>query len=173
LEILQNPTRGRTCGFGDKVGRSPHCSRWMSHSLITDSISPSEQDRRPIAPALIAKLVATDAAGSPVAPSESDRILSRVDKPNNGTSYREIDPSFFVVMVDLWNENGAEERTRVLNHTPREKVQKDRRRQDTHDNRPQSVIYYLLPPMEPKITAFLEFWPSYQSTSISSRSSYL
>jgi hypothetical protein len=68
LEIIQNPTRGRTCGFGDKVGRNPHYSGWISHPLTMDFVFLSEQDRRPIAPALIAKLVATNEDGSLVPP---------------------------------------------------------------------------------------------------------
>lgn len=47
---------------------APHDSSEISHSLTLLSVFLSEQDRRPIAPALIAKLVATNMDGSPVAP---------------------------------------------------------------------------------------------------------
>ena len=83
-------------------------------------------------------------------------------------SYRNIDPSFFLVMVDLWSENGEEERTRVLNNTPREKVQRDRKRQATHDTRPEPVIYPLLPSVDTKINAFPGFQLSCQRTSTNS-----
>jgi len=45
-------------------------------------------------------------------------------------------------MVDLWSED-REERTHVLNHTPREKAQGDRKRQATHGSRAKLVIYRL------------------------------
>lgn len=86
-------------------------------------------------------------------PSKPARILSNVNKLNNGMSCRKIDPSFFIVTVDLWSENGKEERVRVLNNTPREKVQRDKRRQATHDNRPESVIYPLFLSIATKFNA--------------------
>jgi hypothetical protein len=54
-------------------------------------------------------------------------------------------------MVDLWSENGQEDRARVLNHnhTPREKIQNDRKRQGHHDQRPELVISSLLLSTEP------------------------
>jgi hypothetical protein len=76
-------------------------------------------------------------------------MLSNVNRLNNRISYREIDPSFFVVVVDLWSENGTEERARVLNHTPKEKPQRDKKRQATLDSRSESVIY-TLPSIGPK-----------------------
>ena len=36
---------------------------------------------------------------------------------NDRVSYREIDPTFFVVVVDLWNGDGTQEQDRVLDHT--------------------------------------------------------
>jgi hypothetical protein len=103
-------------------------------------------------------------------PSKTGHILSNVNKHklNNGMSYREIDPSFFVVTVDLWSGNGEEERRRVLNNTPREKVQRDRKRQAIHDNRPELVIYLLLPPMDSKINTSPGCQLSCQRTSTSS-----
>jgi hypothetical protein len=80
-------------------------------------------------------------------------------------SYSTIDPSFFVVTVDLWSGNGEEERTRVLNNTPREKVQRDRKRQSTHDNRPELVIYPLLLSMYMKINTSPGFQLGCQRTS--------
>ena len=80
-------------------------------------------------------------------------------------SYSTIDPSFFVVTVDLWSGNGEEERIHVLNNTPREKVQRDRRRRATHDNRPDLVIRPPLLSMDAKINASPGFQLSYQRTS--------
>lgn len=106
-------------------------------------------------------------------PSKPARILSTVNKLNNGMSYSTIDPSFFVVTVDLWSGNGEEERIHVLNNTPREKVQRDRRRRATHDNRPDSVILPLLQSTDTKINTSPGFYLSCQRTSSKSRSSYL
>jgi len=98
-------------------------------------------------------------------PSESGRILSSVNKLNNGISYSTIDPSFFIVTVDLWSGNGEEERARVLNNTPREKVQRDRKRQSTHGNRPDPVIHPLLPSMYTNTNASPGFRLGCQRTS--------
>jgi Velvet factor len=52
LEVVQHPVRARMCGFGDKVRESP--SRfWLSH-LISFHIA---QDRRPLAPAAVCKMI--------------------------------------------------------------------------------------------------------------------
>ncbi|TFK99126.1 velvet factor [Pterulicium gracile] len=70
LEVTQHPIRARMCGFGDK-------------------------DRRPLAPAAVAKLVVR----------EEDNSLVDLD---------DIDISFFVVTVDLWSEDGKQEMNLVL-----------------------------------------------------------
>ena len=71
-------------------------------------------------------------------------LLSKLDcissARNDRMSYREIDPTGFVVMVDLWDETGAEERTRVLDHTNHmEKAQRDRE--------PQGCLQLPMPPL--------------------------
>ncbi|KAI0032953.1 velvet factor-domain-containing protein [Vararia minispora EC-137] len=74
LEVIQQPIRARMCGFGDK-------------------------DRRPLAPATVAKLVVHDEHDSPIDETE-------------------IDYSFFVVTADLWSGDGIAERNLVLHPTP-------------------------------------------------------
>ncbi|KAI0650528.1 velvet factor-domain-containing protein [Trametes meyenii] len=73
LEVVQNPIRARMCGFGDK-------------------------DRRPLAPAAVAKMIVRREDGS----------LVDVD---------EIDCSFFLVTVDLWSSDGKHEMNLVLHPT--------------------------------------------------------
>ncbi|KAH9179567.1 velvet factor-domain-containing protein [Lactarius sanguifluus] len=73
LEVIQEPIRARMCGFGDK-------------------------DRRPLAPATVAKLVIKN---------EDQSLVNDVD----------IDCSFFVVTADLWSSDGKSERNLVLHPT--------------------------------------------------------
>ncbi|KAJ6539675.1 velvet factor [Mycena capillaripes] len=70
LEMVQHPLRARMCGFGDK-------------------------DRRPLAPAAVARMVV----------KRDDHSLVDVD---------DVDCSFFIVTVDLWSEDGKHERNLVL-----------------------------------------------------------
>ncbi|KIJ69945.1 hypothetical protein HYDPIDRAFT_79354 [Hydnomerulius pinastri MD-312] len=70
LEVVQNPLRARMCGFGDK-------------------------DRRPLAPAAVAKMIVR----------REDNTLMDVD---------ELDCSFFLVTVDLWSADGKKEMNLVL-----------------------------------------------------------
>ncbi|KAF9021507.1 hypothetical protein BDZ89DRAFT_1163712 [Hymenopellis radicata] len=70
LEVIQNPLRARMCGFGDK-------------------------DRRPLAPAAVAKMVVTNEDGT------------LVDE-------KDVDCSFFLVTVDLWSADGKQEMNLVL-----------------------------------------------------------
>ncbi|KAL4249637.1 Velvet domain-containing protein [Abortiporus biennis] len=73
LEVVQDPIRARMCGFGDK-------------------------DRRPLAPAAVAKMIV----------QREDHSLVDVD---------EIDCSFFLVTVDLWSQDGKHEMNLVLHPT--------------------------------------------------------
>ncbi|OJT05350.1 hypothetical protein TRAPUB_3791 [Trametes pubescens] len=73
LEVVQHPIRARMCGFGDK-------------------------DRRPLAPAAVAKMIVT----------RDDGTLVDVD---------EVDCSFFLVTVDLWSADGKHEMNLVLHPT--------------------------------------------------------
>ncbi|KAF9263724.1 hypothetical protein L218DRAFT_959248 [Marasmius fiardii PR-910] len=70
LEVIQHPLRARMCGFGDK-------------------------DRRPLAPAAVAKMTV----------QRDDNSLVDVD---------DVDCSFFVVTVDLWSADGKQEMNLVL-----------------------------------------------------------
>ncbi|KAG2757514.1 hypothetical protein P692DRAFT_20824911 [Suillus brevipes Sb2] len=70
LEVVQHPMRARMCGFGDK-------------------------DRRPLAPAAVAKMV-----------------VRRED--NSIVDVEDIDCSFFLVTVDLWSADGKREMNLVL-----------------------------------------------------------
>ncbi|KAF9464858.1 velvet factor [Collybia nuda] len=70
LEVVQHPLRARMCGFGDK-------------------------DRRPLAPAAVAKMIVR----------RDDNSLVDVD---------DVDCSFFLVTVDLWSPNGKQEMNLVL-----------------------------------------------------------
>ncbi|CAE6371411.1 unnamed protein product [Rhizoctonia solani] len=70
LEVVQHPLRARMCGFGDK-------------------------DRRPLAPAAVAKM-----------------LVRRRD--NTFVDADDIDIAFFLVTVDLWSEGGTEEMNLVL-----------------------------------------------------------
>ncbi|KAI0082369.1 hypothetical protein K474DRAFT_1585794 [Panus rudis PR-1116 ss-1] len=73
LEVVQHPIRARMCGFGDK-------------------------DRRPLAPAAVAKMVVRREDNSIVDPDE-------------------VDCSFFLVTVDLWSSDGKHEMNLVLHPT--------------------------------------------------------
>ncbi|KZT06394.1 uncharacterized protein LAESUDRAFT_175547 [Laetiporus sulphureus 93-53] len=73
LEVVQHPLRARMCGFGDK-------------------------DRRPLAPAAVAKMIVQRDDGSIV-------------------DVEEIDCSFFLVTVDLWSADGKHEMNLVLHPT--------------------------------------------------------
>ncbi|KAF5387883.1 hypothetical protein D9615_000626 [Tricholomella constricta] len=70
LEVVQHPLRARMCGFGDK-------------------------DRRPLAPAAVAKMIVR----------RDDNTLVDVD---------DVDCSFFLVTVDLWSADGKHEMNLVL-----------------------------------------------------------
>lgn len=70
LEVVQHPIRARMCGFGDK-------------------------DRRPLAPAVVAKMIVR---------REDNAILD----------VNEVDCSFFLVTVDLWSADGKREMNLVL-----------------------------------------------------------
>ncbi|KAF8138355.1 velvet factor [Boletus edulis] len=70
LQVVQHPLRARMCGFGDK-------------------------DRRPLAPAAVAKMVVR----------REDNSIVDVD---------ELDFSFFLVTVDLWSADGTREMNLVL-----------------------------------------------------------
>jgi hypothetical protein len=90
LEVVQHPLRARMCGFGDK-------------------------DRRPLAPAAVAKMIVR----------REDNSLVDVD---------EVDCSFFLVTVDLWSADGKHEMNLVLHpssadrYVPTNTVAKPRRR---------------------------------------------
>ncbi|PAV21332.1 developmental regulator [Pyrrhoderma noxium] len=89
LEVIQHPIRARMCGFGDK-------------------------DRRPLAPAAVAKMIVK---------SEDDSLVSVDD----------IDVAFFVVTVDLWSADGKQEMNLVLHPSSADRyvpthVSKPRRR---------------------------------------------
>ncbi|KAI5117385.1 hypothetical protein M0805_009074 [Coniferiporia weirii] len=89
LEVIQNPIRARMCGFGDK-------------------------DRRPLAPAAVAKMTVR----------REDNTVVDVD---------EIDVAFFVVTVDLWSADGKQEMNLVLHPSSADRyipthVSKPRRR---------------------------------------------
>ncbi|KAG9317352.1 velvet factor [Chiua virens] len=86
LQVVQHPLRARMCGFGDKVGPLPS----PLHRVLTPS-----KDRRPLAPAAVAKMVVR----------REDNSLVDVD---------ELDSSFFLVTVDLWSADGKREMNLVL-----------------------------------------------------------
>ncbi|KAF9515268.1 hypothetical protein BS47DRAFT_804190 [Hydnum rufescens UP504] len=71
LEIVQSPLRARTCGFGTK-------------------------DRRPLAPAAIAKMT----------------VYRRRD--NTPVHPDDVDVTFFVAMVELWDARGTENKTIIF-----------------------------------------------------------
>ncbi|TEB35746.1 hypothetical protein FA13DRAFT_1788354 [Coprinellus micaceus] len=77
LEIVQNPLRARMCGFGDK-------------------------DRRPLAPAAVAKMIVR----------REDNTVVDVD---------DVDVSFFLVTVDLWSADGKQEMNLVLHPSTAER----------------------------------------------------
>ncbi|KAF5333238.1 hypothetical protein D9611_002518 [Ephemerocybe angulata] len=77
LEVVQHPLRARMCGFGDK-------------------------DRRPLAPAAVAKMVVR----------REDNSIVDVD---------DVDGSFFLVTVDLWSADGKQEMNLVLHPSTAER----------------------------------------------------
>ncbi|TDL29832.1 hypothetical protein BD410DRAFT_780327 [Rickenella mellea] len=98
LEVIQQPLRARMCGFGDK-------------------------DRRPLAPAAVAKMVVR----------RDDNSIVDVD---------DIDVAFFVVTVDLWSADGRKEMNLVLHPSSADRyvpahVTKPRRRVTTSSAPPQ------------------------------------
>ncbi|TCD67564.1 hypothetical protein EIP91_012261 [Steccherinum ochraceum] len=97
LEVVQDPIRARMCGFGDK-------------------------DRRPLAPAAVAKMIVR----------REDNSLVDVD---------EVDCSFFLVTVDLWSADGKHEMNLVLHPTSADRyvpntTPKAKRRGTTGSNAP-------------------------------------
>ncbi|EJD01613.1 uncharacterized protein FOMMEDRAFT_142187 [Fomitiporia mediterranea MF3/22] len=89
LEVIQHPIRARMCGFGDK-------------------------DRRPLAPAAVAKMTVR----------REDNSIVDVD---------DLDVAFFVVTVDLWSADGKQEMNLVLHPSSADRyipthVSKPRRR---------------------------------------------
>lgn len=58
LVVVQHPTRARMCGFGDKV--SWYLSLLLSAANLDLSSLLRTQDRRPLSPTLIVKLIITD-----------------------------------------------------------------------------------------------------------------
>ncbi|KAF7355589.1 Velvet complex subunit B [Mycena sanguinolenta] len=82
LEMVQHPLRARMCGFGDK-------------------------DRRPLAPAAVARMVV----------KRDDHSLVDVEH----FSPSDVDCSFFIVTVDLWSEDGKHERNLVLHPSSAER----------------------------------------------------
>ncbi|KAK7060374.1 hypothetical protein VNI00_001139 [Paramarasmius palmivorus] len=99
LEVIQHPLRARMCGFGDK-------------------------DRRPLAPAAVAKMIVR----------RDDNSLVEVD---------DVDCSFFVVTVDLWSADGTQEMNLVLHpssadrYIPPHTANKPRRSRGTSVSQPQ------------------------------------
>ncbi|THH08804.1 hypothetical protein EW145_g2452 [Phellinidium pouzarii] len=114
LEVMQNPIRARMCGFGDK-------------------------DRRPLAPAAVAKMTVR----------REDNTIVDVD---------EIDVAFFVVTVDLWSADGKQEMNLVLHPSSADRyipthVSKPRRRGNgpnpspsTPDQQSSQPSFQALPP---------------------------
>ncbi|KAF8663496.1 hypothetical protein AX16_001064 [Volvariella volvacea WC 439] len=91
LEVVQHPIRARMCGFGDK-------------------------DRRPLAPAAVAKMVVR----------ADDNSIVDVD---------DVDCSFFLVTVDLWSADGKTEQNLVLHPSSADRYvppHKPRRRGTSH-----------------------------------------
>ncbi|PPQ65372.1 hypothetical protein CVT24_011482 [Panaeolus cyanescens] len=90
LEVVQHPLRARMCGFGDK-------------------------DRRPLAPAAVAKMIV----------KRDDDSIVDVD---------DVDCSFFLVTVDLWSADGKHEMNLVMHpssadrYVPSHNASKTRRR---------------------------------------------
>ncbi|KAH7930656.1 hypothetical protein BV22DRAFT_1054359 [Leucogyrophana mollusca] len=137
LEVVQNPLRARMCGFGDK-------------------------DRRPLAPAAVAKMVVR----------REDNSLVDVD---------DIDCSFFLVTVDLWSADGKREMNLVLHPSSTERyvptnVPKPRRRanaepsprNDPHSptssrSTPNSAQHQHRPPMDPQSAMNPMIPPQYSS----------
>ncbi|KAI0068580.1 hypothetical protein BV25DRAFT_1866564 [Artomyces pyxidatus] len=99
LEVVQQPIRARMCGFGDK-------------------------DRRPLAPATIAKLVIRN----------DDNSLVNED---------EIDCSFFLATADLWSADGTAERNLVLHPTSSDRYI------TTHAPKKRRSNAHLTPPQPP------------------------
>ncbi|TFK68183.1 hypothetical protein BDN72DRAFT_950568 [Pluteus cervinus] len=98
LEVVQHPLRARMCGFGDK-------------------------DRRPLAPAAVAKMVVRG----------EDHNVIDVD---------DVDCSFFLVTVDLWSGDGKREMNLVLHPSSADRYvppnAAKQRRRGTSSSAPQS-----------------------------------
>ncbi|KAI0775336.1 hypothetical protein BC629DRAFT_1594977 [Irpex lacteus] len=120
-EVVQNPIRARMCGFGDK-------------------------DRRPLAPAAVAKMHV----------QRPDSSLVDVD---------EVDCSFFLVTVDLWSADGTKEMNLVLHPTSADRytpanAPKSKRRATTSSTAPPSQPSEAQSPVPPTPST-----SQYQSTS--------
>ncbi|KDQ64408.1 hypothetical protein JAAARDRAFT_225099 [Jaapia argillacea MUCL 33604] len=112
LEVVQHPVRARMCGFGDK-------------------------DRRPLAPAAVAKMLV----------KTNEEALVDAD---------EIDYTFFVVTVDLWSSDGKQEMNLVLHpsssdrYAPAQTAKPRRRAQGSHRSGQQSPVMAHATPNPPQ-----------------------
>ncbi|KAF8514811.1 velvet factor [Hysterangium stoloniferum] len=116
LEVNQHPIRARMCGFGDK-------------------------DRRPLAPAAVAKMVVR----------REDNSIVDVD---------DVDVDFFVVTVDLWSADGKQEMNLIRHPSSTDRclpvhVTKSRKRGSTVDKPPRPSPYPT--PLERPLSLITEY----------------
>lgn len=107
------------CGFGDKVDFSSIFP--ILCITITHAPRLPGQDRRPLAPAAVAKLVVKDKDDRIIPPECASVLISwkigtappdlSFFPPHSSASH--VDTAFFVVLVDLWSQDGAKEHNLV------------------------------------------------------------
>jgi hypothetical protein len=118
----------------------PLCPVTPPASVVADLFYCARQDRRPVAPATVAKMIVRDKQNNPVDVESVDRsVRPRAPAPPAHHALpprRQIDPTFFVVTVDLWSDDGIKEMNLVLHpssadrHAPSQPL-KHRRRGNT------------------------------------------
>lgn len=104
LQVVQHPLRARMCGFGDKV--CPLSPTTSPHFTIA-----FPKDRRPLAPAAVAKMIVRREDNSVV---DVECVCHPTSNLLILTLYSELDFSFFLVTVDLWSADGKREMNLVL-----------------------------------------------------------
>lgn len=105
LHVVQHPLRARMCGFGDKV-RPRHATLFRVFIYL-------HKDRRPLAPAAVAKMVVRREDNS-IVDVESVSSPPPPPHPPSLNVHSELDASFFLVTVDLWSADAKREMNLVL-----------------------------------------------------------
>lgn len=139
------------CGFGDKV-----------QSALSDLKNKAQnsfalQDRRPLAPAAVCRMVVKREDNSLVDDEYVPFLLPLVLRIDLD-SCSEIDTSFFLVTVDLWSEDGTQEINLVQHPSSQERIINSympnpaKRRKGNGDSPPTTTALYGTRPGDPQVS---------------------